>query len=215
MKAGAVFVDLTAAYDTVWYLGLTCMLLRLLPDKHMVRMIMKLIQNRSFTLTTGDSKPSRLRRLKNGSSSFQHIHLRSAFHNLQEVCYADDFTILNSSEDWKVLERTLSEDMTTLSAYLQTRRLKLSHAKTVTATFNLHNREAKRELKVKNNGKILPSCSVPTYLGVKLDRALAYLKMKLLLKLCPRKLFLIIFCHIHFANSEMIEPTDTPGKGNL
>ena len=65
-KAGAVFIDLTAAYDTVWHRGLTCKLLRLLPDKHMVRMIMKLIRNRSFTLTTGDSKPSRLRRLKNG-----------------------------------------------------------------------------------------------------------------------------------------------------
>ena len=38
-KAGAVFIDLTAAYDTVWHRGLTCKLLRLLPDKHMVRMI--------------------------------------------------------------------------------------------------------------------------------------------------------------------------------
>ena len=65
-KAGAVFVDLTAAYDTVWHRCLTCKLLRLLPDKHMVRMIMELVRNRSFTLTTGDSKQSRLRRLKNG-----------------------------------------------------------------------------------------------------------------------------------------------------
>ena len=64
--------------------------------------------------------------------------------------------------------------MTTLSAYLQTRRLKLSHAKMVTAAFHLHNREVKRELKVKNNGKILPFFAVPTYLGVKLDRAPTY-----------------------------------------
>ena len=65
-KAGAVFADLTAAYDTVWHCGLTCKLLRLLQDKHMVKMIMELVRNRSFTLTTGDSKQSRLRRLKNG-----------------------------------------------------------------------------------------------------------------------------------------------------
>ena len=65
-KAGAVFIDVTAAYDTVWHRDLTCKLLRLLPDKHMVRMIMELIRNRSFTLTTDDSKPSRLRRLRNG-----------------------------------------------------------------------------------------------------------------------------------------------------
>ena len=67
-KAGAVIVDLTAAYDTVWCRGLTCKLLKLLPDKHMVQMIMELVWNRSFTLTTGDSKPSRSRRLKNGLS---------------------------------------------------------------------------------------------------------------------------------------------------
>ena len=64
--------------------------------------------------------------------------------------------------------------MKTLSKYLQTWRLKLSHIKTVTAAFHLHNREAKRELKVCNIGKTLPFCPVPTYLGVKLDRSLTY-----------------------------------------
>ena len=48
MKAGAEFVDLTRTYGTVWHRSLTCKLLRLLPDKHMVRMILELIQNRSF-----------------------------------------------------------------------------------------------------------------------------------------------------------------------
>jgi len=42
-KAGAVFVDLTAAYDTVWHRGLTCKLIRLLPDRHMVSFIMELV----------------------------------------------------------------------------------------------------------------------------------------------------------------------------
>ena len=70
---------------------------------------------------------------------------------------------------------TLSKYLqTTLSEYLQTWRLKLSHTKTVTAVFHLHNREAKRELKVCNIGKTLPFCSIPTYLGVKLDRSLTY-----------------------------------------
>ena len=49
-KTGAVFIDLTAAYDTVWHRGLTCKLLRLLPDKHMVKMIMELVRNRSSPL---------------------------------------------------------------------------------------------------------------------------------------------------------------------
>ena len=42
-KAGAIFVNLTAAYDTIWHRGLTCKLLRLLLDKHMVRMIIELV----------------------------------------------------------------------------------------------------------------------------------------------------------------------------
>ena len=85
-----------------------------------------------------------------------------------------------------MLERTLSQDMTRLFAYLQTWRRKLSHAKTVTAAFHLHNREAKRELKVNNNGKFSPICPVSTYLRVKLDRALTY---RYHLEALPKKLF--------------------------
>ena len=92
----------------------------------------------------------------------------------KKYAYPDDLAILYSFGDWKILESTLSEDMTTLFAYLQTWRLKLSHAKTVTEAFDLHNREAKRKLKVNDNSKILPFCPMPTHLGVKLDRALTY-----------------------------------------
>ena len=89
----------------------------------------------------------------------------------QKYAYADDLALLYASRDWK---DTLRKDITTLSAYLQTWRLKLSNTKTVTTTFHLNNREAKRELNVYNNGNLLPSCPVPTYLGVKLDRSLTF-----------------------------------------
>ena len=92
----------------------------------------------------------------------------------RKFAYADDLALLHSSGNWKDLEGTLSQDMSTLSAYLQTWRLKLSHTKTVTAAFQLNNREAKRELKVYNNGRLLPFCPTPTYLGVKLDRSLTF-----------------------------------------
>ena len=181
-KAGAVFIDLTAAYNTVWHRGFTSKLFRFLPDKHMVRMIMELIRNRSFTLTTGDNKPSRLRLLRNGVP--QGSLLAPFFFNIytydfssitsKKFAYADDLAILYTSGEWKELERTPSQDMTTLSAYLQTWRLKLSHTTTVTAAFHLHNRKAKRELKVYNIDMILPFCPFHTYLGVKLDRSLTY-----------------------------------------
>ena len=177
-KAGAVFIDLTAAYDTVWHRGLTWKLLRLLPDKHMVKMIMELVRNRSFTLITGDSKQSRLCRLKNGvpqGSVLAFLLFNIYTYDLpsmisRKFAYADDLELLHSSGNWKDLEGILSQDMSTLSAYLQTWRLKLSHTKMVTAAFHLN----KRELKVYNNGRLLPFCPTPTYLGVKLDRSLRF-----------------------------------------
>ena len=45
-KAGAVFVDLTAASNTVWHSGLTCKLLRTLPEGHIVSFMMELVRNR-------------------------------------------------------------------------------------------------------------------------------------------------------------------------
>ena len=92
----------------------------------------------------------------------------------RKFAYADDLALLHTSGNWKDLEGTLSQDMSTLSAYLQTWRLNLSHTKTVTAAFHLNNREAKRELKVYNNGRRLPFYPTPTYLGVKLDRSLTF-----------------------------------------
>ena len=145
-------------------------------------MIMELVWNRSFTLTTRDSKQSSLRRLKNGvpqGSVLAPLLFNIYTYDLpsmisRKFAYADDLALLHSSGNWKDLERTLSQGMSTLSAYLQTWRFKLSHTKTVTTAFYLNNREAKRELKVYNNGRLLPFCPTPTYLGVKLDRSLTF-----------------------------------------
>ena len=92
----------------------------------------------------------------------------------RNFAYADDLALLHSSGNWKDLEGTLSQDMSTLLAYLQTWRLKLSHTKTMTTAFHLNNREAKRELKVYKIGRLLPFCPTFTYLGVKLDRSLTF-----------------------------------------
>ena len=180
-KASAVFIDLTAAYDTVFHHDLTCKLLRLLPDKHMVKMIIGLVRNRSFTLTNGDSK-QRLCCLKNSISQgsilapllFNIYTYDLPFMISRKFAYADNLALLHSSGNWKDLEGTLSQDMSTLTTYLQTWRLKLSHTKMVTAAFHINNREAKRELKVYNNDRPLPFCPTPTYLGVKLDRLLTF-----------------------------------------
>ena len=148
-KAVAVCVDLTAAYDIAWHRGLTCKLLKLLSDKHMVRM------------TIGRSSGSVLAPLLFNIYTYDLPSMIS-----RKFAFVDDLALLHSSGNWKDLEGTLRQDMSTLSAYLQTWKLKLSHTKT--AAFHLNNREAKRELKVYNNDRLLPFCPTPTYLGVKL-----------------------------------------------
>ena len=52
-KATAVLFDLTAAYITLWQHCLICKHLCLLPDMHMVKIIMEHVTNHSLTLTTG------------------------------------------------------------------------------------------------------------------------------------------------------------------
>ena len=76
----------------------------------------------------------------------------------RKFAYANDLALLHSSGNWKDLEGTLSQDMSTFSAYLQTWRLKPNHTKTVMAAFHLNNQEAKRELKVYNNDRLVPFC---------------------------------------------------------
>ena len=143
---------------------------------------MELVRNRSFTLTTGDSKQSRLRRLQNGvpqGSVLAPLLFKIYTYELpsmisRKLAYADDLALLHFSGNWKDLEGTLSQDISRLSSYLQIWRLKLSYTKTVTTAFHLNNRETKRELKIYNNGRLLPFCQTPTYLGEKLDRLLTF-----------------------------------------
>ena len=145
-------------------------------------MIMELVQNRSFTLTTGSGRRSRLRRLKNGvpqGSVLAPLLFNTYTYDLpttisRKYAYADDLALLHSAGDWHSMERNLSQDMQTLSAYLQKWKLQLSKAKTVSAAFHLYNQEAQREIDINIDGEHLPYCAEPTYLGVTLDRSLTY-----------------------------------------
>ena len=121
--AGAVLVDLTAVYDIVWHRWLTMKLLRMLPDRFMVYFIVELIWNRSFVLKTSDGQHSRLRRLKNGvpqGSVLTPLLFNIYIHKLPHIIskkygYANDLVILTAHQEWKKIESTLSQDMSTLA----------------------------------------------------------------------------------------------------
>ena len=93
----------------------------------MVRMITKLVRNRSFTLTIGDSKQSRVRRLKNGvpqGSVLAPLLFNIYTYDLpsmisRKFAYADDLVSLHSSGNWKDLEETLSQDTFSVSPDLE------------------------------------------------------------------------------------------------
>ena len=87
----------------------------------------------------------------------------------RKFVYADDLAIMHSADDWQSVEGTLTQDMATLSSYLQKWKLKLS-----TTVLHLYNKEATRELKVAAESRILPFTAEPTYLGGKLERSLTY-----------------------------------------
>ena len=136
----------------------------------------------TFTLTTGNGKQSRLRRLKNGVP--QGSVLAPLLFNIyvsdlppttsSKFTYADDLALVHIAGDWRTLEKTLSQDMTTLQTYLQKWRLKLTQTKTVSSVFHLTNKEAKRELSVELNGKPLLFSNTPKYLGITLNRSFTY-----------------------------------------
>jgi len=97
-------------------------LLRLLPDRHMVHMIIGMVGKRSFTLTIGNGQRSRLRRLKNRVA--QGSVLAPLLFNIyisdlpttipRKYAYADDLAIMHADGDWQVVEGALTKDMVTL-----------------------------------------------------------------------------------------------------
>jgi len=81
---------------------------------------------------------------------------------------------MHADGDWQAVEEALSIDKATVGECLQTWKLKLSTAKTVSTVFHLNNKEAKRELNLNFNNETLPLCSEPKYLGVTLYRSPMY-----------------------------------------
>ena len=124
-KASAIFVGLTAAYDTVQHRGLTCKLLRLLPDKHMVKMIMEFAEIKVLPLLPVTASKAGYAVLKTAFLRAQVLTpllFNMYMYDLpsmisRKFAYADDLALLYSSGNWKDLEGTLSQDMITLSAY--------------------------------------------------------------------------------------------------
>ena len=113
LKGGDVFVNLIAAYDTVWRRGLMLKLFRLLPNRHMVRFISELISNHSVVVKTSDGQQSRLKRINNSvpqgsvmSPMLFNIYIADMGlpqTNSKKYGYADDLALLKVLRDWNTI----------------------------------------------------------------------------------------------------------------
>jgi len=180
LKTGAVFLDLTAAYDTVWHKGLLVKLARSLPSwvAHTVELLLK---DRQFRVHFGDNK-STWRKQPNGLP--QGSVLAPTLFNIytndlpmttsRKFAYADDICLGTQAKSFEELESTLSTDISNVAQYCRDWRLQPSVTKTVASVFHLHNASAARQLKIVMDGKVLRHEASPTYLGVTLDRSLTY-----------------------------------------
>ena len=167
-KRGAVFVDLSATYDTVWHRYITLEMLRLVPSKHMVLFAKELITNRIIKLHAGKDT-SKTYTIKNGvqqGSVLALILFNIYTSNIPQTAstqyiYADDIALVESTLNYADIQQTLINDLTCLHLYLQRWRLHLNVNKTVSSCFLLTNCVANHQRKVRCGEKTIPTTANP------------------------------------------------------
>ena len=177
-----MFVDLTAAYDTVNHICLPSKILELTKDIRLMELIESMLENRLFFVELGGKK-SRWRRLKNGlpQGSVLAPLLFNIYTNDQprsegtsRFIYADDLSVAAQDSEFSVVEERLSNALKELTPYYEQNHLRANPSKTQVCAFHLRNREANRQLNINWSGTPLENCDHPVYLGVTLDRCLSF-----------------------------------------
>ena len=177
---GAVFVDLSAAYDTVNHRRLLSKVLEMTCDLHLTDLIRTMLESRRFFVVL-NGKKSRWRQ-KNGLpqgrvlapmlfniyTNDQPVHT-----DTQSFIYADDLCIASQEKYFNNIEVNMTPALSILSTYYDLNQLRANPSKTQVCALHLRNRDAKRELNVVWNGTRLNNTSTPVYLGVHLDRTLS------------------------------------------
>ena len=180
-KTGVIFIDLSAAYDTVWRDGLMLKMARKIKCRKMLKLLSAMTGTRQLRVHMG-ADVSNTMKLKNGvpqgsvlaPTLFNTYIADMPNTKAHKFGYADDWALAYQSERWEHLEETLGDDGNAIKDYFDRWYLEINMTKTVATAFHLDNHQARRALSVNIAGQPLPSDEFPKYLGVTLDRSLTY-----------------------------------------
>ena len=166
MVTGTVFVDLSAAYDTISHKLLLNKIYRMTSDIKFTDLIGNMLSNRRYFVELNGQK-SRWRNQKNGlpQGSVLSPVLFNIYTNDQPIhkdtrsfIYADDLCIATQDASFEKTESTLSAALAT----------------TTRRTICVPTQTRHRQLNISWSGKKLEHTPSPIYLGVTLDRTLSY-----------------------------------------
>jgi len=180
-KIATTFIDLTAAYDTVWRKGFLLKFLLVIPCKTLSQLLNNLLSDRFFVVNTNNSK-SKKRRLNNGlpqGSVLAPLLFNLYINDIPETIskkfvYADHIGISCQETGLDNCEQVLNSDLQVLSEYFTRWKLRPNTNKTEVSTFHLNNKQANDTLNVMFNEHNVKHNTHPKYLGVTLDRTLSY-----------------------------------------
>lgn len=180
-KTGAVFIDLTAAYDTIWIKGLMFKLLKAVKCLRLCDFVCNMLSDRHFQVFLNDQS-STTRKLNNGlpqGSVLSCLLFNLYIHDLpktksRKFLYADDMAFTYQARKFQPIEKALNKDLVDVADYCRKWRLLPSPSKTVVTCFHLNHRDAGRALNVVLDGHQLTHDFEPKYLGITLDRTLTF-----------------------------------------
>ena len=122
---GTVFVDLTAAYDTVNHKTLLLKVAKMIKNKKIVSIIQSLLENRRFFVEL-DGRKSRWRNQKNGlpqgsvlAPTLFNIYTNDQpqFDKIRRFIYADDLCLATKSSSFQTIEERLTNALKDLTEY--------------------------------------------------------------------------------------------------